>query len=175
MAEKKRTVVDGLAEWLAVLGGFVVFLLMVLVVADAIGRKTPWGAVPGAFEFSEALMIPAVFLPLMFVQSKREHVFVGVATIGLPNRVQCFLDAMAAIIGMLIFGFLTWLAFVKALDSTMINEYRVAIISVPIWPFRWVIVLGTGLMVLQLLMTAIEEFGRSFGAEEPSMAEAELR
>ncbi len=175
MAEKRRTVVDGLAEWLAIIGGLVVFTLMILVVADAIGRKTPWGAVPGAFEFSEALMIPAVFLPLMFVQSKREHVFVGVATMAFPNRFQCFLDAVAAIVGMAIFGFLTWLAFVKALDSTMINEYRVSIVSVPIWPFRWVIVVGTGLMVVQLLMTVIEEFGRAFGAEEPSMMEAELR
>lgn len=175
MAEKNRTVVDRLAEWLAILGGFVVFILMALMVADAIGRKTPWGGVPGAFEFSEALMIPAVFLPLMFVQSKREHVFVGVVTMGLSNRTQCFLDAVAAIIGMAIFGFLTWLAVVKAIDSTLINEYRVAVISVPIWPFRWVIVFGTGLMVLQLLMTAIEEFGRAFGEEEPQMAEAELR
>jgi TRAP-type mannitol/chloroaromatic compound transport system permease small subunit len=174
MAEKRRTVVDGLAEWLAILGGFVVFILMALMVVDAIGRKT-WGAVPGAFEFSEALMIPAVFLPLMFVQSKREHVFVGVVTMALSNRSQCFLDAVAAIVGMAIFGFLTWLALIKALDSTMVNEYRVAVISVPIWPFRWVIVIGTGLMVLQLLMTAVEEFGRAFGEEEPQMAEAELR
>ena len=174
MAEKKRTVVDGLAEWLAILGGFVVFVLMILEVADAIGRKS-FGAVPGAFEFSEALMIPAVFLPLMFVQSKREHVYVGVVTLALSNRWQCFLDAVAAIIGLLMFGFLTWLAIDKALDSTLVNEYRVAIISVPIWPFRWVIAFGLGLMVLQLLMTAIEEFGRAFGAEEPSMMEAELR
>lgn len=174
MAGTNKTVVDSLAEWLAILGGFVVFILMGLEVADAIGRKT-FGAVPGAFEFSEALMIPAVFLPLMFVQSKREHVFVGVVTLGLSNRMQCFLDGVAALIGMLIFGFLTWLAFNKAMDATAINEYRVAIISVPIWPFRWVIVVGVGLMVLQLMMTAIEEFGRAFGDEEPQMQEAELR
>jgi len=169
-----RTLLDGIAEWLAILGGFVVFILMFLETFDALGRKT-FGAVPGALEFSEALMIPAVFLPLMFVQRKREHVFVSVVTLGLPNRVQCALDGIAALIGVLIFGFLTWLATLKAIDSTIVSEYRVAIISVPIWPFRWFIPFGTALMVFQLILTAIEEFERAFGEKEPVMMDAELR
>jgi len=163
-----------LATWLALAGGFIVVILMFLETLDALGRKT-FGALPGALEFSEALMVPAVFLPLMFVQMKREHVFVGVVTMGLPNRVQCFLDGVAAVIGILIFGFLTWLAFNKAYDATLIQEYRVAIIPVPIWPFRWFIPLGTGLMVLQLVLTAVQEFARTFGEDEPIMAEGELR
>ena len=171
---KSNTLLESLAEWLAIIGGFVVVILMFLEVIDALGRKT-FGALPGALEFSEALMIPAVFLPLMFVQMKREHVYVGVVTLGLSNRTQCFLDGVAAIIGILIFGFLTWLAVGKALDATKVMEYRVAMVDVPIWPFRWIIVLGVGLMVLQLIHTVIHEFGRAFGEKEPLMVEAELR
>lgn len=157
---------EALAEWLALAGGFVVFLLMVMVAVDALGRKT-FGALPGALEFSEAIMVPAVFLPLMFVQLKREHVYVGVVTMGLPLRTQAFLDGLAAVVGMLIFSLLTWLALVKALDAFAVSEYRVAIIAVPIWPFRWMIPLGTGLMVVQLVLTAFHEFSRAFGAAEP--------
>jgi TRAP-type C4-dicarboxylate transport system permease small subunit len=166
--------VESLAEWLAILGGMTVFILMTMVTIDAIGRKT-FGSLPGALEFSEAIMVPIVFLPLMFVQTKREHVFVSVVTAGLPIRWQCFLDALAALTGAVIFGFLTWLALIKAIDSTAIGEYRVAVITVPIWPFRWFIPFGTGLMVLQLLSTAREELRRAFGAREPVTAEAELR
>lgn len=157
---------EALAEWLALAGGAVVVVLMLMEALDALGRKT-FGALPGALEFSEALMVPAVFLPLMFVQMKREHVFVGVVTLGLPLRTQAFLDGAAAVVGVLIFSLLTWLAVVKALDATAVWEYRVAIISVPIWPFRWMIPLGTGLMVLQLVLTASHEFSRAFGAAEP--------
>lgn len=153
---------EALAEWMALAGGAVVFVLMLMVVVDAIGRKV-WTALPGALEFSEALMVPAVFLPLMFVQMKREHVFVGVTTDWLPPRKRALLDGMAAAVGMLIFGFLTWLAFGKAIQATLVGEYRVAIISVPIWPFRWMIPLGTGLMVFQLALTAFEEFARASG------------
>ena len=155
-----------LAEWLALAGGFVVIILMVMITLDALGRKT-FGALPGALEFSEALMVPAVFLPLMFVQLKREHVFVSVATMLLPVRTQAFLDGVAAVVGILIFAYLTWLSLDKAVDSWIVGEYRVAIISVPIWPFRWIIPLGMALLVVQLALTAIHEFGRAFGSREP--------
>jgi TRAP-type C4-dicarboxylate transport system permease small subunit len=163
---KKNRAIDALAEWMALAGGVVVFLLMLMVAIDAIGRKVA-SALPGALEFSEALMIPAVFLPLMFVQLKREHVYVGVVTMGLSVRTQSLIDGIAALIGIVLFGFLTWLAVEKAIQSTVVWEYRIAVIAVPIWPFRWVIPLGTGLLVLQLLLTAREEFTRAFGVAEP--------
>jgi TRAP-type C4-dicarboxylate transport system permease small subunit len=161
-----------LAEWFALVGGLVVVVLMAMVSLDALGRKT-LGALPGALEFSEAIMVPAVFLPLMFVQLKREHVYVSVVTLGLPLRAQAFLDGAAAIVGALVFTLLTWLALTKALDAFAVREYRVAIISVPIWPFRWIIPLGTALLVLQLVLTAIEEFSRAFGQAEPIAERAE--
>ncbi|HEX2215746.1 MAG TPA: TRAP transporter small permease [Xanthobacteraceae bacterium] len=166
MRRANRTL-ELLAEWFALVGGLVVVVLMAMIALDALGRKT-FGALPGAHEFSEALMVPAVFLPLMFVQLKREHVFVSVVTAAMPVRAQAFLDGIAAIVGALIFIFLTWLAVVKALDAFAVREYRVAIIAVPIWPFRWIIPLGTGLLVFQLVLTAMEELSRAFGRAEPA-------
>lgn len=164
--KRANRILELFAEWLALGGGFVIVALMAMLALDALGRKT-LGALPGALEFSEALMVPAVFLPLMFVQLKREHVFVGVATSWLPPRTQVFLDGLAALVGALIFSFLTWLAVVKAVDAFIVGEYRVAIISVPIWPFRWFIPLGTSLLVFQLVLTAAHEFTRAFGTDEP--------
>ena len=163
---RARNVIEKFAEWMALAGGFVVFLMMLMVAVDALGRKVA-SALPGALEFSEAFMVPAVFLPLMFVQLRREHVFVGVVTYWLSPRTRAFLDGVAALVGILIFGYLTWLALGKAIQAFTVGEYRVAVISVPIWPFRWIIPFGTGLMVLQLALNAIEDFGRAFGAAEP--------
>lgn len=158
--------IEILAEWLALIGGMVVVILMMMISLDALGRKT-FGALPGALEFSEALMAPAVFLPLMFVQLKRENVFVGAATLWLSQRAQAFLDGVAALVGLLVFGFLTWLSLRSALASFAIREYRVAIVDVPIWPFRWMIPIGTGFLVFQLILTAYEEFARALGKDEP--------
>lgn len=159
-----------LAEWLALAGGIVVVILMMMISLDALGRKT-FGALPGALEFSEALMAPAVFLPLMFVQMKRENVFVSVVTNSLPLRWQAWLDGVAALVGILVFGFLTWLAWRTAVNAFAIREYRVAIVDVPIWPFRWMIVFGTGCLVFQLVLTAIEDFSRALGRGGDSPAQ----
>jgi TRAP-type C4-dicarboxylate transport system permease small subunit len=163
-----------LAEGLALIGGMVIVVLMMMISLDALGRKT-FGALPGALEFSEALMAPAVFLPLMFVQMKRENVFVGAATLWLSPRAQSFLDGVAALVGIGVFGFLTWLALNSALASFAIREYRVAIVDVPIWPFRWMIPIGTGFLVFQLVLTAFEEFARAFARAEPPPENLEWR
>ena len=164
---RARVVIEKFAEWMALVGGFVVFLMMLMVAVDAVGRKVA-SSLPGALEFSEAFMVPAVFLPLMFVQLRREHVFVGVVTDWLSPRSRAFLDGLASLVGIVIFGFLSWLALDKAIQAFAVGEYRIAVISVPIWPYRWIIPFGTGLMVLQLTLHAIEDFGRAFGAAEPS-------
>lgn len=165
---------ERLAEGLALAGGMIIVILMAMIALDALGRKT-FGALPGALEFSEALMAPAVFLPLMFVQMKRENVFVGIVTHWMPPRSQAFLDGLAALVGLGIFGFLTWLALNSALASFAIREYRVAIVEVPIWPFRCMIPIGTGFLVFQLALTAIGDFCRAFGSDGPPPADAEIR
>ncbi|HXH13691.1 MAG TPA: TRAP transporter small permease [Alphaproteobacteria bacterium] len=163
-----KRVIERLATVMALAGGFVVGL-MVLITADALGRKLV-KPVPGALEFSEAAMVAAVFLPLMYVQMRREHVFVSVVTQGLPVRVQALLDAVAALVGVALFGLMTWLACDKAWEAWTIGEYRVAVIPVPIWPFRWLIPLGTGLLCLQLVLTTLQELRRAVRPRLPEEA-----
>lgn len=155
-------ILEAVATWMATIGGMTVALLMMLILADAFGRKLGM-PVPGALEFSEAAMVLVVFLPLMYVQMRGEHVFVGALTQKLPQRVQAFLDGMNALIGVGIFALLTWLATEKAWEAWLANEYRVAAVNVPIWPFRWLIPLGTGLLSLQLVLTALEELTEATG------------
>lgn len=146
---------------MALAGGFAVVAVMILMVADALGRKLGW-PVPGAVEFSEAAMVPAVFLPLMYVQMRRDNVFVSVVTRRLSPQIQALLDALGALVGIAIFGLLTWLAVGKAWEAWVAQEYRVAVIAVPVWPFRWLIALGTGLLCLQLASTTLEELRNAF-------------
>jgi TRAP-type C4-dicarboxylate transport system permease small subunit len=178
LSERANRGLERVAGGMALAGGLVVVVLMLLMTIDAIGRKS-FGAVPGALEFSEALMVGAVFLPQMYVQRHRGHVFVSVATDWLPRRLCSLLDGLAACLGLGIFVLLTWLAMQKAWDAWLLKEYRVAVIAVPIWPFRWLIPLGTGLLCLQLMLTAIDDLrevvrpaGREPASEERKIEES---
>jgi TRAP-type C4-dicarboxylate transport system permease small subunit len=173
--ERANRALEQLSVGMALAGGLVVVVLMLLMTADAIGRKS-FGSVPGALEFSEALMVGAVFLPQMYVQRHRGHVFVSVATDWLPRRARYLLDVLAASLGLGVFALLTWLAIQKAWDAWLLKEYRVAVIAVPIWPFRWLIPIGTGLLCLQLMLTAIEDLREVAqpAGREPASAERKI-
>jgi TRAP-type C4-dicarboxylate transport system permease small subunit len=166
-AERLQRGLERLAVGMCLVGGLVVAALMILMTADAVGRKF-FRPVPGALEFSEAAMVAAVFLPLMYVQRRREHVFVSILTQGLAPRWQALLDALAALVGVALFGLITWLAIDKAWDAWLIREYRVAVVPVPIWPFRWLIPLGTGLLCLELAFTVVRDLRRAARSQPPT-------
>lgn len=154
--ERAHRWLEPLARTMGLVGGLVVVTLMVLITIDALGRRF-LQSVPGALEFSEAAMVGVVFLPLMYVQMRREHVFVTIATQRLPLRVQALLDALISLVALGMFSWFTMLTARKAYQAYLIREFRAGMILFPIWPFRWLIPIGTGFMVLELLLTALEE------------------
>lgn len=151
-----RKAFDKLAVGMALAGGLATAVLMVLMTADAIGRKL-FGPLPGALEASEALMVAVVFLPLVYVQMKRQNIFVTIVTERLSKRHQAILDAASAFVGLMLFALITWVACEKAWEASILREYRVGLMAFPIWPFRWLVPLGTGMLALQLGLTVLDE------------------
>jgi TRAP-type C4-dicarboxylate transport system permease small subunit len=149
-------VMNGIATASAFLSGIVIVMMMLMITFDAIGRKFGY-PVPGGLELSEAMMVATVYLALMAVQNHRENVFVSVATQQFSPRVQSVLDALASLLGLVLFAYFAWVAFGRAWSATLQGEFRIASIMVPIWPFRWFIPLGLALLCLQLLVDAVQD------------------
>lgn len=163
-------ILDRISETFAFLGGMVIVIMMIMITIDAIGRK--FGLpVPGGLEFSEAMMVAIVYLSLMAVQRHRENVFVSIATNRLSRRATALLDVVTAILALALFAIFTWIALEKALDAYSIREYRVAAITVPIWPFRFIIPFGLALLCIEMVATVARAW-RSFrsGGGEPDSA-----
>jgi len=160
-------ILDRIAETSAFLSGMVIVVMMVMITGDAVGRKFGF-PVPGGLEFSEAMMVAIVYLSLMAVQRHRENVFVSIATHKLSRRATALLDTVTSFLALVLFAIFTWIALEKALEAFSIREYRVAAITVPIWPFRFFIPFGLGLLCLQMAATVVQNW-RSFrsGGGEP--------
>jgi TRAP-type C4-dicarboxylate transport system permease small subunit len=142
------------------LSGFVIVVMMMMITADAVGRKLGY-PIPGGLEYSEALMVPLTYLALMAVQRHRENVFVGLTTSRLSPRVQTRLDALAAAMAFVLFAVFTWAAYRKALDSTQMGEFWVAAMEIPVWPFRWFVPFGLTLLCIQLAATVVRDLKNS--------------
>ncbi len=157
-----RRVIDRLSVWLAVVGVVGLMVVMVTMAADAFARKIA-KPVPGAFETSILLMVVIIFLPQAYAQMSKTHVAMDLFANRMPPKLFAGIEGGGAVLAAGIFGLLTYWGWGKALHATAVQEFISGLVNYPVWPFRWVMVLGLGAMVLQFSNTAFDAFSRVAG------------
>ena len=157
-------VVETLSRIGAVVGGVGIVILMVLATAGAIGRKFGH-PVPDVLEACETIMFASVFLGMAYVALQRGHINVTLFTQRLSPRAQTILDAGVLLLAAAVFGMLTWSSWGLAWKWFLIREVRLGAFPWPIWPFRFLFVVGMGLIALQLIFSAATLISEALGRE----------
>ena len=150
-----RGVVEKAGDVLAVVAGIALSLTMLVMAADAIGRKVS-GPLPGGYETSMALMVLVMFLPQAFAERKGAHISVDLVTQLLPLKLRNVLAAVGAFLGVAVFILIAWLGVEAAWSSTLVGETWPGIVSYPVWPFRWVVPVGSVVVAIQFVLTVID-------------------
>jgi TRAP-type C4-dicarboxylate transport system permease small subunit len=70
------------------------------------------------------------------------------------------MDVVADIAAIIFFSLLLWQAYLEAQYSLQIGEATVGLIRFPLWPARFTLVAGTGLMILRLLVDLVLDLRR---------------
>lgn len=157
-------VVETLSRIGAVAGGAGIVILMLLATAGAIGRK--FGQpVPNVLEACETIMFASVFLGMAYVALHRGHINVTMFTQRLSPRAQTILDGSVLLLSAAVFGLLTWSSWELAWKWFLIREVRLGAFPWPIWPFRFLFVVGVGLIALQLLFIVLTLVNESLDRE----------
>jgi TRAP-type C4-dicarboxylate transport system permease small subunit len=151
-----RRVIEKTSTILAAIAAGALSLVMLVMAVDAIGRKVK-GPLPGGYETSMALMVLVMLLPLAFAERRKANISVDLLSRLFPLRLRSLLEATGAILGVAIFVLITWLSVAAARYSTSVGEYWPGIVSYPVWPFRWIVPVGTCLAALQFLFSAIDK------------------
>ena len=157
-------VVETLSKTGAVAGGVGIVILMLLATAGAIGRKLGH-PVPCSLEACETIMFASVFLGMAAVALQDGHINVTLFTQRLSFRVQARLDAAVLLLSAAVFGMLTWSSWGLAWKWFLIREVRLGAFPWPIWPFRFLFVIGMGLIALQLVFSAVTLISKVPGKE----------
>jgi TRAP-type C4-dicarboxylate transport system permease small subunit len=139
------------AAWIA---GLMTVFMMVQITADVIGRTIFNHPIAGTIEIVSAYCMTALaFLPLALIARERGHIIVEVFTGRMPLRWRTLLDGFVAIVTLVYTAVFTWKAIEIAITKTGIREAKEAGIGfVEIWPARWVVAVGFGLMALCVLV-----------------------
>lgn len=137
-----------------------ILLIMVLVVADVIGRDAFLSPIAGVPEMVKYSIVGIVFLQVAHTHWKGQMIRSdGLLTLvaqSRPRLASCF-DLAAQIIGA---GFTFLLSF--AVWPHMLRSYNNGEMegvsghfTLPVWPFLLIIVLGSGLLGLSFLLSAV--------------------
>lgn len=152
------------ATALSFLSGLTLLGLLVLTIANIVGRRWLGTSVPGAIEYTEVTLTAIVFLGLARAEYEGAHVRTALLTSKLaptPARVIRLVGLGVSAAFLLI---MSWALADRAQSAFLIREFRIGVAEVQVWPFRIIAVLG----VLALAIALIDRLGTHFRSHAES-------
>ena len=133
------------------------FLICFLVCADVIGRVVFNSPVKGTPEIVSFSIVVICFLQAPFAIRSGGMIFVDAITSRLPPLAQRVLEIIGYVLGLAFFAIVCWGSIDPSIHAWTSNEFEgEGALRVPVWPARFIIVLGTFLAAFNYLLVMIE-------------------
>lgn len=150
---------DWIARALLTIAALLAFLLCFLVCADVIGRVVFNSPVKGTPEIVSGSIVIILWLQAAFAIRSGGMIWVDAVHTHLPGRAQRACDVAGALLGIAFFGLVCWGSIDPALYAWSSNEFEgEGALRVPVWPARFLVVVGSFLAAFNYLLLAIERF-----------------
>jgi TRAP-type C4-dicarboxylate transport system permease small subunit len=156
-----------LALGLLLLGTVGMLASMVLGVADVVGTKFLDYPVPGTLEFTESTMVLIVFGALAYAQERRGHIRVELLYDHVGPRGRSFMEVVTHLLAFVFFALIGWQGLGELRYSWEIREATMGTIRFPLYPARFLLVLGVALLLARLALDIAADLGRLRRGEPP--------
>lgn len=150
-----------IAKYMGYAAAPVLIGLMMLTVANVIGRDFLRSPVEGTMELSSYMLAMIVALGLGWLALQRRHIKVDLMMDRLPKRAQYIIDNALLIVTFILLALMTW----DNVVATMATTSFTPILHLKLSPFRWVFTVGLGVFCICTLAMIIENF-RKRGKDE---------
>ena len=151
----------GTTSWInriaGLLGMWMLFVMALLVVADIISRELANESLPGVTEIVYLGIVAVVFLSFAYTEEMSAHVKIEIFSDRLPPKGRTTLDILTWLVGASLMGLLAWLAGREAMESWEVREYIPSAIRVPIYPVKFAVCIGFGLLGFQFLANIVKK------------------
>lgn len=148
---------DWIARAMLTIAAVLAFLLCFLVCADVIGRVVFNSPVKGTPEIVSASIVIILWLQAAFAIRSGGMIWVDAVHVHLPARAQRACEVFGALLGIAFFSLVCWGSVDPAFYSWRSNEFEgEGALRVPVWPARFLVVLGSFLAAFNYLLLAIE-------------------
>lgn len=140
---------------LAALASLSTIAIMIAITVDVVVRNLGGRSVPGLLEMSESALVATVFLGLAYAGATNAHVAVDLLTAALPKAVARVLIGISWVVAIAVSAWFLVATFDRAIQSTETNELRQGLIDWPVWPARWLIVIGFAAFLIVAVINVI--------------------
>ncbi len=137
-----------------------IFLMAIWVFCDVVGRYCFNHPIPGTTELVKCYIVAIVFLGIAYALNQNRHIRTTIVLDRLSPVAQAWCDIFASLIGALIFSGLCYFSFQEAWAAWLVREFDGVQLKVPVYPARFVIVLGSGLFVIQAVIDIFSQIGK---------------
>ena len=166
--------IDWVSKTLMVIAAVLAFLLCFLVVGDVSGRVFFGSPIKGTTEVISLAIVTICFLQAGYAIRSGGMLNVDTVVVKFSPRWQSIFGVLGAFAGLFFFAFLCYGTFEGAVHAWASNEFEgEGAMRVPVWPARFVIVLGTGLAALCYLILMVQNFERAIKGELPVVSSSQ--
>jgi TRAP-type C4-dicarboxylate transport system permease small subunit len=152
-----RRALDRMTDAAMLAAELAIVLMMVHVTMELAVRWFLRTGVAGTYEFvTYYYMVGCAYLPLAYVTRGDGHISAQIFTQALPERARAILEGIILIALGLFMLLVTWQTSVEAVSMTRVGEVYHAIVSVPKWPARWFLPIGSVLMATYAFLLAAQ-------------------
>lgn len=156
-----------LALWLLLIGTVGMISAMLVGVADVVGTEFLGRPVLGTLEFTESTMVLVVFGALAYAQERRAHIRVELLYSHVGPRGKSFMEALTHIVAFVFFALMAWQGYVELVYAWEIKESTMGSVRFPLYPARFLLLLGVLLLLLRLAIDIAQDIGRLRRGEPP--------
>lgn len=146
--------IDRVSIVTAVIGGIATVGLMLHVATDVAGRALANRPLSGTLDVTQYAWMPTLIaLGLGYALQRGEHIRVSLMTAPAGPRTQRWVEVASMALTLIVAALFIWFGAENAQHSFAISESAVGASWLSIWPFRWIVVIGLIVLVLQTIAT----------------------
>lgn len=154
-----KSILDRSTDALTLLSGGILILMMLHITADVLMRYFFSAPLLNTVEIVSTYYIVAiVFFPLALVERMNAHIVVELLTQHLSRRVQELLIAFVALASAVYFAAFTFRTWSDAFGKYEAGEVMLGTSAITVWPTRFYLPIGCGLITLYLVYKAVRLF-----------------
>jgi TRAP-type C4-dicarboxylate transport system permease small subunit len=140
---------DRLLELLNYISVIAIFLTAIWIFGDVVGRFVLHRPIPGTTELVKTAILAIVFLGVAYTLKQGAHIRTTVLIRALSPRAKACLEVFGSFLGIVIFALLAIYGWEAAVKAWQVKEFEGVQLRVPTYPSRFIMVLGSALMVIQ--------------------------